>query len=62
MVAVKIQHPDVRKNAYTDMDTMDVSEESHTKRIPYVLPRTQNSTITELQNFASYLCEREECI
>lgn len=25
VVAVKIQHPDVRKNAYTDMDTMDVS-------------------------------------
>ena len=25
VVAVKIQHPDVGKNAYTDMDTMDVS-------------------------------------
>ena len=24
-VAVKIQHPDVRNNAYTDMDTVDVS-------------------------------------
>ena len=25
VVAVKIQHPDVGRNAYTDMDTMDVS-------------------------------------
>ena len=24
-VAVKVQHPDVRKNGYTDMDTIDVS-------------------------------------
>ena len=24
-VAIKIQHPDVRKNGYTDMDTIDVS-------------------------------------
>ena len=24
VVAVKIQHPDVRKNAYSDMDTIDV--------------------------------------
>lgn len=27
-VAVKIQHPDVRRNGYTDMDTIDVSQES----------------------------------
>ena len=25
VVAVKIQHPDVRKNAYTDMNVIDVS-------------------------------------
>lgn len=25
-VAVKIQHPDVRKNGYTDLETIDVSE------------------------------------
>lgn len=24
-VAIKIQHPDVRRNGYTDMDTIDVS-------------------------------------
>ena len=25
-VAIKIQHPDVHKNAYTDLDTMEVCE------------------------------------
>ncbi len=25
-VAIKIQHPDVRRNGYTDMDTIDVSK------------------------------------
>ena len=28
VVAVKIQHPNVRRNAYTDMDVMDVSPET----------------------------------
>ena len=28
-VAVKIQHPDVRRNGYTDMDTIDVSSAFH---------------------------------
>ena len=43
VVAVKIQHPDVRKNAYTDMNTMDVSL-NHTKCTPYALPSELRTT------------------
>ena len=37
VVAVKIQHPDVRRNGYTDMDTMDVSTFSSPFPSPYLV-------------------------
>lgn len=35
VVAVKIQHPDVRRNAYTDMNVIDVSQARHLTHLQY---------------------------